>query len=579
MTPRAFAVLAPRVRALSDDEVRRFERIARQHGLSPHRLEGGAAVAVAGAAAVGPNAVVVGHVFRREQGRPLDLTAVAARLGGNGDPDMAGAWGDFITIAASGRPAALAISRSPFGNVPCFWSEAGPHVVAASSPGFVEALAGRPPAIDWRALAIYLAAPELRTAWTCLEGLRELPGGSTLEVKSHSIAVAADWSPWQFAGGGRAIGDPEEASDLVGAAVDRAVAARCGQASGLVLLLSGGLDSSTVAAALARADSAFASLSMVTRQKAGDELVYARAVAAATGSPLTEMTRSTADLDWDDPGPRRLARPSARIFRQPTLGAACRLASDVGADTIVDGGGGDNVFCSLQSVTPLLDRLAVEGPGRGAWETAREIALRVNVGVGTVLVGAARRRLSGRIAFRWPTDTGFLGDGARALEGEATRHEWLKPPAGALPGQAAHVALVLGAIGLAEDNSTDAAVRTISPLVAQPVVEAALRVRSWLWFENGRDRAVIRRALPDRLPWAVVNRTGKGTPAGFMGDLVEDHRARLRELLLDGLLVAHGVADRAEIEAELASTALTPGNRFSRLLVIADAERWARLWM
>lgn len=393
-----------------------------------------------------------------------------------------------------------------------------------------------------------------------------------------SITVVADWSPWQFAGGDRAIADPEEAASVVGAAVDGAVAARCGAASGLVLLLSGGLDSSTVAAALARADRPFASLSMVTRQKAGDELVYARAVAAATGTPLTEVMRSTADLDWDDAGPRRSARPSARIFRQPTLAAASRLASELGADTIVDGGGGDNVFCSLQSVVPLLDRLAIEGPGAGAWATAREIALRVGVGMGAVIARAARRRLSGRIAFRWPTDTGFLSEAARAVESEATRHEWLAPPPGALPGQAAHVALVWGAIGLAEDDSTDASVRTISPLVAQPVIEAALRVRSWLWFANGRDRAVIRRALAGRLPAAVVNRTGKGTPAGFMGDVVEDYRGRLRELLLDGLLVRHGIADRAEIEAELASTALTPGNRFSRLLVVADAERWTRVW-
>jgi asparagine synthase (glutamine-hydrolysing) len=301
-------------------------------------------------------------------------------------------------------------------------------------------------------------------------------------------------------------------------------------------------------------------------------------VAEATGAPLTECLRSTADIDWDETTPRRLVRPSARLFRQPTLHAALRRARETGSDTIIDGGGGDDIFCALTSVVPLLDRLAIEGPGRGSWRTARDIALRANVDILTVVAKAARRRLSGRVAFRWPTVADFLSQDTRTLAHDAAAHPWLDPPPGALPGQAAHAALVLDSLGLSEDDSIDPAIRTISPLVAQPVVEAALRVRSWLWFKDGRNRVVIRHALAQRLPAAIVERSGKGTPGGFMGELVEDHRGRLRDSLLGGMLAAHGLVDPVAIEAALAERASIREQRYGQLLILADAERWARLW-
>ena len=39
------------------------------------------------------------------------------------------------------------------------------------------------------------------------------------------------------------------------------------------------------------------------------------------------------------------------------------------------GGGGDNVFCALQSAAPVADRLLTDGPGRGFFSTARAIAI------------------------------------------------------------------------------------------------------------------------------------------------------------------------------------------------------------
>lgn len=578
--PADFVALIAREDTLPAEEMARFDDIAASAGLTSNRLADRAVVALRGPSALATRVAIAGEIYARHSNHPRDLAATCAAVERGENPPLAAqCWGSYLLLELGDKATTSSLTRSAFGDHPCFWIEERRAVLAASSPALLRSFAETQLRIDWDELGQHLLAPQMRTEATCLEGVRELPGGCTLEVGPDKIEVRRDWSPWPFVRQQDPGLDRETAARRVANAVDGAVAARCRSLTRPVLLLSGGIDSSTVAAALKQSGTPFASLTMVTRQKSGDEREYARAVAERTGSPLTECTRELAAIDWSDRTPARHARPSSRLFRHPTLAAAQQLAAANGADTIIDGGGGDNLFCSLQSAVPVLDRYAAEGLGRGVWTTARDIALRAGVPIASVLLAAWRRRSSGRVAFRWPTDPRFLAGPHKGpmLSGEL--HPWLDPPSGTLPGQAAQAALALGALSLAEDDSTDPALRTISPLVAQPVVEAVLQVPSWLWFENGHNRALIRRAYAGRLPPIVLERSGKGTPAGFMFEVVEANRDRLRELLLDGALVAHGVADRAAIEAALGESALDADNRFDRLLVLADAERWARLWL
>ncbi|WP_195908606.1 asparagine synthase-related protein [Novosphingobium sp. Gsoil 351] len=532
-----------------------------------------------GLAAFAPSSALIGEVHWRGQARLADRDDVLAevcRLSPSQIVDRI--WGSYLLfLGGNGRDAAR-IVRAPFGDIPCRWIDQDTRVLAVSSPGLLKAFGTPRPKVAWTETLLYLLATELPRATTCLAGVHELPSGACLEVAEEGANVRPVWSPWPFAMDAVASDDPGEAAERVARAVDLAVAGRTAAAKASVLLLSGGLDSAVVAAAMARAGRSFASLNMVTRQRSGDERGYARAVADATGSPFIERLRTTEAIDWDDPAPASLPRPSHRIFRQPSLVAARSVAAEHGADLVIDGGGGDNMFCSLQSVAPVLDRLQVAGLGRGAWQSAREMAFLCDVGLGAIACKLVERLITRRVRFGWLVDPSFLVRDALDLSGQATAHPWLEPPDSALPGQAAHVALVLAASSLADNLPADGAAAVVSPLVAQPLAEAVLGVRSWLWFANGRNRAPVRQGFAGRLPARSLARQGKGTPAGFMAEIVGSERARLRELLLDGLLVANGVADRAALEAFLSDSGPPRDFDFARVLQIADAERWARLW-
>ena len=61
-------------------------------------------------------------------------------------------------------------------------------------------------------------------------------------------------------------------------------------------------------------------------------------------------------------------------------------------------------------------------------------------------------------------------------------------------------------------------------------------------------------------------------------EIVDREGPRLRELLLDGLIVRNGIADRKALEAYLGRSAPPHDYGFARVLQLADAELWARSW-
>ena len=585
MTASRFAAWVSQDRPFSRETVVEFAEHARGSDLEivrtpPHLLLAATPGAAASSdCASGGAAALVGASFPNGSPDPLRPAEALGALGGAATTGTIfdRIWGSYVLFRYHGADGPWEIIKSPFGHLPCLWERRGDGIACASSLALLRSFGLATPSVDWRETLLYLMATELRRGSTCLEGVFELPGGHGLQLRQSRSVVAPLWSPWRFVSGPDPLTHADEAAELIAAAIDLAVAAQTSITKPSVLLLSGGLDSSVVAAALVRAGRPFAALNMVTRERSGDERVYARAMAQRAGAPLTETLRSSAAIDWADRTPSRLPRPSARVFRQPALNAARALARSTGADTVLDGGGGDNVFCSLQSVAPVLDRLHCEGL-RAAWSTARDIALLCDVGRPTVAKRAVLRLLSRRVRFRWLLDHTFLVADAQSFSAHAATHPWLAPPRGALPGQAAHVALALAAASVAESLDGEDAVPIVSPLVAQPVVEAALRVRSWLWFADGHNRMVVRRGFGGRVPETILLRQGKGTPAGFMAEIVERERPRLRELLLDGLIVRNDIADRRALEAYLGRSAPPHDYGFARVLQLADAELWARSW-
>jgi asparagine synthase (glutamine-hydrolysing) len=463
------------------------------------------------------------------------------------------------------------------GGLPCYWACHEGLVLAASDLSVMIA-AGLPrPAVDPAALARQLAAGDLITGETCLAGIGEIQGGERLTFGPANIERTCRWSPWAFAAPPRTPSREDAAGKIREAAI-ASVAAIASQCSGLLLKLSGGLDSSIVAACLAEAGVTFTALNLVIRDTSGDERPYAREVARHLGMPLVEAWRDARQVEVERSAAARLPRPSARSFLQESARIAAELAARAGAGALLDGGGGDNVFCSLQSARPAADCLFARATLGQFVATARSIAELAPASLLEVCRRAWSIRSRTSPAYRWPFDLRFLSSEASPIGEQAARHPWLDPPAAALPGKAAHVAMIAAAQSVAEGFDAEDDLPTWSPLIAQPVVEACLEAPSWMWFEHGRNRALARRAFAGRLPPRILERRSKGAPDSFIAELFVLNRATIKDMLLGGKLRSLGLLDCKALDEALAIEGPVKGHDFLRIMKLFDAEAWARCW-
>ena len=129
---------------------------------------------------------------------------------------------------------------------------------------------------------------------------------------------------------------------------------------------------------------------------------------------------------------------------------------------------------------------------------------------------------------------------------------------------------------MVEAVNAGAPYEAISPLASQPVIEAALRVASWLWIAPGHDRACVRAAFRDRLTSLILDRRSKGTPSTFVAQIFESHRKTIREMLLGGWLAENRLVDNAALAQALAGDAPVRDLGFAALMTLLDVEAWAR---
>lgn len=531
------------------------------------------------AIALGDKGLIFGDLFQCGGSgalTTLNAAAICTIVGSLGHHLPRACWGGYVAILTG--PDRVDIVRAPMGDLPCLYIHSRHALFAASDLELLAAAGAPPTGICWTSVARHLLAPDMRRTETCLERVRDLCGGERLTVTDRECAIETVWSPWDSALPDRQISDPLEAKRRLRGAIEHSVHMVASGHDEMLLLLSGGLDSSIIAAVMANAGARFTGINLIANDATSDERRYAQAVADALGFRLIERVRQISEIDLTRSEAARLPCPTAKSFTQATNAITRQVADQTGITGIFNGGGGDNVFCSLRSVRPATDCLLADEPNGAFWPTARTIASLAQTSVATVAIRAWLKTWQKKRNYCWPADTRFLSDDAVALLEQRIDHPWLNAPETALPGKAAHIALIAQAQGVSEQTDVTALLPTFSPLLSQPVVEACLAIPTWLWFGSDHDRAIARRTFDDVLPRDVIWRRSKGSPDGFIAQIFEVHRTLIRTMLLEGELARAGLLNVQQIAAALDDPRPPVGHEHLRLLGLVDAEAWAGNW-
>jgi asparagine synthase (glutamine-hydrolysing) len=480
-------------------------------------------------------------------------------------------WGGYVAAVSSGG--CIRILRDPSAALQCYFSK-GPGFLALSSDAGLLSECAAGVELDWRAIAGHFYRSGVPAAETCLRGIRELlPGFALLSADIESQQPC--WSPWDHSAS--KFSGAEALEEGLAQTVRQCVTSWASVHGRLLVSVSGGLDSSIVAAALARCGADAACLTLYGEDPGGDERPFARALCDHLGLPLIERPYSMDDIDIDSALGAHLPRPSDRTHAQSYEKAHLEIARDLAAEAFVTGNGGDSLFNYSQSAAAVADRCLAEGIGRGALDSLRDVSKQTGCGLYRAAASALRIARGSR-SYRVRPDAMFLHpDVIESLESRPIAHPWLEAPAGALPGKAAHIASILRVQQCLEPGRARD-LPAINPLMAQPVMEFCLAVPSWEWRSGGRDRSLARRAFRNDLPAAVLRRRVKGGPDGFAAAVLDRFRSAIGERLLFGNLVRERIVDRPSLESALAGIRPGAGEERARIFELLAAEAWIDSW-
>lgn len=521
--------------------------------------------------------VLIGHLFTQEG------AAVACNVRFPKDTDPAKIrqhiletyWGAYLIIQPDVQvPGGLTATHSPAaaGNLPCLYSIKDGEGFLTSTISLAMRTHLYRKRIDWDFIAHHLRYPGIKTQRTGLADLFELLPGCSLSASGTKVSTRQAWSPWDFVSPQRRYSDLRAATDHIRHAVVSAVRAWTDADRSILLELSGGLDSSIVAACLRGHHARVVCCNLVTPVPGVDERQYARQMAGQLGVELHTEHLGLDKARFDFTPPTDSVAPAVGPLQYAVDETMEAAAERHGATAYYSGGGGDSVFCYLRSAAP----------GADAWR-----ALGFKTGLAAVRDMASLHQCTlwkaGRLTLsklRRPPrspfheDPTFLAPGLAAVKPEA--HPWFAAPANALPGDRERI-FDLAGNQLFQSQAARGSQRPLRfPLLSQPVMEACLRTPSWMWVAGGRNRAVARLAFSDVLPPDIVNRQSKATYMSYLGAVYERNKHQISDFLLSGRLRSQGLLDAPAISAFFVKPLPSRDQTFLRMFDLCMVENWVR---
>lgn len=271
----------------------------------------------------------------------------------HGDACVEHLRGEFAFVLWDERQGRLVAVRDRFGVKPLYYATVGGRLVIASE---IKALFAAGVAPRWDGGAIYdFLHGILPAEHTIFDGVRQVPPGGVLTADAGGVALARYWQPTYPAACDVEAGRPwEEIAEELARSLAESVEIRLRSDVPVGCHLSGGLDSSTVVALVARQQRT-TTFTVDFADARSAESDIARRTAARLGSAHHQISFSAADylahLDATIRAAETIqenAHGTARLLQSQAIGAT-------GHRVVLTGDGGDELFAGYPQTQRDLD--------------------------------------------------------------------------------------------------------------------------------------------------------------------------------------------------------------------------------
>jgi asparagine synthase (glutamine-hydrolysing) len=455
--------------------------------------------------------------------------------------------GMFAFALWDAREGEMTLARDRIGEKPLVYSEYAGTLVFASELKALRDLHGG--YLDPAAMDVYLALGYVPAPLTIFRNIRKLPAGHWLRWKNGRSTVRRWWFPERsrpllpLTPGGRR----EEARSLIG----DAVGLRLRSDVPVALALSGGVDSTVIAAEAARRDVQTDAFTVIA---GGDEtdLPYAQAAARKYGLRHEVLRAPEASA-------RQRVVDAAEHFDEPFADSSALASLELARSlagrykVILNGDGGDEAFGGYRHYVRIALKQAVKAAAAGVGMLDGSGATGVYVESKVTFREAERERLTGGEAgalSRWLWADELLG---ASPGGGALKHAlWTDRHLGLANGLTHKMDIAMGAYGL----------EGRSPFLDHRILEWTLRLPAHDLVRGAEKKILLREAYGGELPPEIATRPKHG-----FGAPVKDWLAGPLQEMTQDLLPCPLLAPELQAHAR--------GQRLWTLLTLAQ---WARRW-
>lgn len=487
---------------------------------------------------------------------------------------LARVWGRYVGLRFAPGGSLCSVLRDPSGAMDCvIWEQAGLTIVASFLPGWLIHTIRPGWSINFERVAQCLRRPLLTTGQLMLDGpVAVLPGSlQSLPLGSPPSLV---WRPSDFAKlslkPARRI---SEATATLVQAVDEAVQGLAGLTGRVAAEVSGGLDSSLVAASLVKSGKPIAAwLNAYGSNPEADERLYVAALAQKLDIHPRSIPHTTGPITTQD-----LERISQGI--RPPLNALdfhhdlawCDELQKAGARALMTGKGGDSILVQAVTAEVFTDLWRARGPSSLLSREAYRLAQINDVSLWSLAKSA-------RPPAAPEAQTSLFESLLSPQPLPRQVHPWLADLDAFGPAKARQIAGVADSLSRHGPSLLTERFDVRHPLCAQPVIEACLSLPVSVLTTGVRDRGLARKAFKDRLPRLIVERRSKGDMSRVYGHMILNNLPVLRPFLLDGRLVQEGILDWKATETALTREQLAWQGRYAAIMMAVAFEAWVRTW-
>lgn len=519
-------------------------------------------------------------------------------------------WGDdcvhrfrgmFAFALWDARQRRLLLVRDRLGIKPLYWARVGPLLLFGSEIKALLASGLVPAEPNTAALPELLSTRYVSGEETMFVGIRKLMPGHLLAFQDGTVSIR---QYWDIPLADRAPSDqaPADVVEQFRSLLEESVRLRLMADVPLGMFLSGGIDSSAIAALMARmVDRPIKTFSVGFGERAYNELAYAREVATAVGADAHEVVIDDRDffgalprLIWHEDEP--IAHPSSvplyfvsRLARQHVT----VVLTGEGSDELLAGYGkypriqwnwrAGTVYERMlpKSLRTLVaERLVPRLPGRVGRLARRSFVALERTPEALFLDNFAAMSLATQRQLLAPR---YSAAAMQERAYDASMKVFRRPPAGAsLLGRLLYADMKTYLVELLmkqDQMSMATSIESRVPFLDHKLVEFASALPDAWKLSGLTTKRILRESMKGVLPESILTRPKMGFPVPFGGWTRGAWNGVLRDVLLDRRTRERGIVDAGAVTTLLRDHAAGTTDGWDRLWMLLNLELWFRTFI